>query len=248
MFRMIKRAIKNPKKVVRYFLLMIKFSFFEKRGTLFFLGMDSSGVFGLIFRGYESCYCFEPNPERFRRLHKKYNKYPHVHLFNVAVAQHNGEIEFNISNNNGASSSIGNFHKEWDGFKSGNVEMIKSIRVPCINLLDFCKQHSIGHIEDYISDIQGMDLEVLKTMKPMIEDKKIRTITCEVTKDGMHNIYSDLPSNSESGFFDLLRNNYELIGRGSGFLGNDQMDCVHESSWEMDCKWVVKGNWKNIPS
>ena len=163
-------------------------------------------------------------------------------MFNVAVSQYNGEIEFNISNNNGASSSIGNFDKEWENFKSGKIKMIKSIRVPCINLLDFCRQHGIEQIDDYISDIQGMDLEVLKTMKPMIENKQLLTITCEVTKDEMHNTYSDLPSNSESGFAELLRNNYELIAKGSGFLGENQMGCVHESSWEMDCKWRVKEN------
>lgn len=85
-----------------------------------------------------------------------------------------------------------------------------------------------------------MDLEVLKTLKSMIAGGKIRPITCEVTKDGKHNIYSDLPDNTESGFFELLKDNYELIAKGSGFLVDNQMDRVPDSMWEMDCKWKLK--------
>lgn len=241
MFEKIIKGIKNPKKALRSFSAMTRYTFRKKRGTLLFLGMNSGGVFGLIFRGYKTCYGFEPNTKRFKKLHKKYNKHHNVHLFNVAVAQYDGEINFNISNNNnGASSSIGNFNKEWENFKSGKIKMIKSIRVPCINLLNFCKQHGIEYIDDYISDIQGMDLEVLKTMKPMIAARKIKAITCEVTKDEKHNIYSDLPDNTESGFFELLKDNYELIAKGWGILKDNQMDYVPDSLWEMDCKWVLK--------
>lgn len=240
MFEKIIKGIKNPKKALRYFSVMIRYTFRKKRGTLLFLGMDRGGVFGLIFRGYKTCYGFEPNPERYKELQKKYNKHSNVHLFNVAVAQYDGEINFNISNNNGSSSSIGNFDKKWENFQSGKIKMIKSIRVPCINLFNFCRQHGIEYIDNYISDIQGMDLEALKTMKPMITNRKIKTITCEVTKDENRNIYSDLPDNTESGFFELLTDNYELIAKGQGFLEDNQMDSVPDSLWEMDCKWRLK--------
>jgi len=163
-------------------------------------------------RGYKSCYGFEPNPERFKKLQRKYSRYPNVHLFNVAAAQYDGEINFNITSNNGASSSVGHFDEEWEKeCKGEKIEMIKSITVPCINIYNFCKNNNIDFIDDYMSDIQGMDLEVLKTMKPMIDQRGIGTITCEVTKDGKHNIYSDLPDNTESGFRELLKDNYELI-------------------------------------
>ena len=240
MFEKIRKGIKSPRKALRYFSVMVRYALRKKTGILFFLGMDSGGVFELIFRGYKLCYGFEPNPERFKKLQRKYSKYPNVHLFNVAAAQYDGEINFNITSNNGASSSVGHFDEEWKKFKSGDIKITKTIRVPCVNLLTFCKEHGIGYIDDYVSDIQGMDLEVLKTLKSMIADGKIRTITCEVTKDGKHNIYSDLPDNTESGFRELLKDNYELIAKGSGFLVDNQMDRVPDSMWEMDCKWRLK--------
>ncbi|MBA7588916.1 hypothetical protein ES708_30987 [subsurface metagenome] len=45
-----------------------------------------------------------------------------------------------------------------------------------------------------------MDLEVLKTLKSLIDKKMIGTITCEVTKNDKRNIYSDLHDNTENGF------------------------------------------------
>ena len=118
--------------------------------------------------------------------------------------------------------------------------MIKSITVPCINLNNFCKQNNIFFIDNYFSDIQGMDLEVLKTMKPMIDKKLIGTITCEVTKNNKRNIYSDLPDNSENGFAKLLDSNYFLIAKGWGALKDYTFDYIPESDWEMDCKWKLK--------
>ena len=241
MFNRIIAGFKAPKKVLRYFSVMVKFRFRKKRGTLFFLGMDVRGVFGLIFRGYNLCYGFEPNPERFKKLQNKYGKYPNVKLFNVAVGNDDGEIDFNISNNNnGASSSIGNFNEDWDYFKSGNISMINTIKVPCINLLNFCKKNNITYIDDYISDIQGMDLEVLKTLKPMIDNKRIKTITCEVTKNEKRNIYSDLPDNTENGFIELLNENYDLISKGWGILADNKNDEIPLYTWEMDCRWKLK--------
>lgn len=243
MLRKIFKAIKNPRKGWQFFSFMLRHTFRKRRGTLVIIGMESGGVFSLMHRGYEKCFGFEANPKRFKKLNGKYKKYPNIKLNNVAIAQYDGEITFNISNNNGASSSIGTFDEKWQKeYKGKKIEMIKSIRVPCINLYTFCKNNNIDFINDYMSDIQGMDLEVLKTMKPMIDQRKIGTITCEVTKDDKCNIYKNLPENSESGFADLLNENYELIARGWGVLKNNKFERIPEDAWEMDCKWILKNS------
>ena len=40
-----------------------------------------------------------------------------------------------------------------------------TVRVPSVNLGEFCQQQGINYIDDYISDIPGMDLETLKTIR-----------------------------------------------------------------------------------
>jgi len=242
MLDIITKSIKNPKKAWRFFSLFLVNFFRKKKGILLFIGMEPGGVFSLMHRGYEKCYGLEAYPERFEKLQKKYRNNPRIHLFNAAAAGYDGEITFNISSNNdGASSSIGSFKKEWgQEYKGEKIEMIRSITVLCINLYNFCKKHHIDFIDEYVSDIQGMDLEVLKTLKPMIDKKQIGRITCEVTKNEKGNVYNDLPDNSENGFSKLLNDNYKFIAKGWGVLKDNTFDKIPEDAWEMDCRWILK--------
>lgn len=68
----------------------------------------------------------------------------------------------------------------------------------------------------------------------------IGTITCEVTKNERGNIYYDLPDNSEKGFEDLLKANYELIAKGWGYLKDHKFDKIPDNVWEFDCRWRSK--------
>jgi len=244
MFKKLIKSFKRPKRALQFISFMLSYIFRKKRGVLFFIGMDPNGVFSFMHRGYEHCYGFEANPERYEKLLKKYKNHSRISILNVAVTNYDGEITFNISNNNnGASSSVGNFKEDWKHeYKGERIEMIKSITVPCINLINFCKKYNISYIDDYVSDIQGMDLEVLKTIKPMIDERRIGTITCEVAKNSKSNVYRDLPDNSENGFEELLNDNYILIARGWGSLKNGRFDKIPDDVWEMDCKWIANKN------
>ena len=240
MFSLVAKAVRNPRRALRRICSMAGNILGRKKGVLIYIGLHKGRTFQQIFRQYRACYGFEANPEVFRELEEEYREYPHVHLFNVAVADFDGEVTFNISSNDGASSSIGNFDDNWEGYRSRLVTMTKTIKVPSINLLSFCRRHRIDYIDDYVSDIQGMDLQVLKTMRPFIERRRIGTITCETTKDGKPNIYMDLPDNTESGFRELLTDNYKLVARGWGRLEEGVFSDVPEEWWEMDCKWRAK--------
>jgi FkbM family methyltransferase len=226
----------RPKRL----LTTIQSIFEKKKGTLVYVGLHKGSGFNSIFRRYETCYAFEANPDLYAKLKKRFKKYSNVHIFNFAVSDQDGEVDFNISNNGGASSSIGDFAKDWELYKSGSVRMVKTVRVPSINLYNFLKRQGVQLIDSYISDIQGIDLEVLKTLKPLLDQRKISSITCEVTKDKHRNIYENLPDNSESGFNQLLRDNYECVAKGWGILMDGAFNNVPESWWEMDCKWKVK--------
>lgn len=198
--------------------------------------MHKGKAFEIIFRHYKTCYGFEANPELYKQLQKKYKKYPNVHLINAAVNTNNGMTTFNISSNNGESSSIGLFKEEL----GEEIKMIKKIQVPSINLYDFIKKEGISFIDSYISDIQGADLKVLKTLQPLIDNSLIGEITSEVTKDKYGNMYKNISDNSEKGFRQLLGINYQLVATGWGMLKNGVYEKVPDDWWEMDCKWILK--------
>ncbi len=118
--------------------------------------------------------------------------------------------------------------------------MNKTIKVPCINLCNFLQKQNVDYVEYYVSDIQGFDLEALKTLKSYIDKRRIKNITCEVTKNSHQKIYGDLPDNSKNGFDLLLGENYECVASGWGILADGKFDEVPGEWLEMDCKWRVK--------
>lgn len=213
----------------------------ERAGVLVYVGMHRGRSFDRIFRRYERCFGFEANPELHACLARRYARHENVRLFNLAAATEDGEIGFNVSSNDGMSSSIGHFDENWQVFKSGQVRTDQVINVRCVNLMRFLAGLGVDRIDDYVSDIQGMDLAVLETLRPMIESRRIGSIQCEVAKDEHVNVFSDLAPNHERGFKDLLGDHYDLVGRGWGLLRDGQFQEVPEDWWEMDCKWRVRG-------
>jgi FkbM family methyltransferase len=211
-------------------------NFFKKKYcTLLYLGLHKGDGFDALIGSHKVCFGFEANPELYKLLLKKYRFYNNIHIINAAVTDYNGIIKFNISSNNGASSSIGEFKKGWND----SIRMVRSIEVPSIRLSDFLKERNIDFIDTYCSDIQGNDLTVLKTLSSWLENKKIGSITCETSLDAHQNIY-ELGDNSESGFRALLEENYYLAAKGWGVLQDGEFIDVDKDWWEMDCKWKLK--------
>jgi hypothetical protein len=118
--------------------------------------------------------------------------------------------------------------------------MIKTIEVEAIKLSDFFEKNKIFDVDDYVSDFQGYDLVVLKTLKDLIDQKKIKTITCETLKTNKQKIYGEAPDNSFEGFNQLLSKNYKYIASGWSNLKEVVFKETHANWIEMDCKWVLK--------
>ncbi|MDI5898172.1 FkbM family methyltransferase [Flavobacterium yafengii] len=207
----------------------------KENRILIYLGLHKGSSFDQLISSHKLCYGFEANPELYKNLIKKYRFYRNVHIINAAVTDYNGVIKFNISSNNGLSSSIGEFKQNWPN----DIKMLYTIEVAALRLSDFLDERNIDFIDTYCSDIQGNDLTVLKTLSYWIENKKIGSITCETSKDSYQNIY-ELGDNSESGFKELLDKNYYLAAKGWGVLKDGEYVEVEDSWWEMDCKWKVK--------
>lgn len=207
----------------------------KENRILIYLGLHKGSSFDQLISLHKLCYGFEANPELYKNLIKKYRFYRNVHIINAAVTDYNGVIKFNISSNNGLSSSIGEFKQNWPN----DIKMLYTIEVAALRLSDFLDEKNIDFIDTYCSDIQGNDLTVLKTLSYWIENKKIGSITCETSKDSYQNIY-ELGDNSESGFKELLDKNYYLAAKGWGVLKDGEYVEVEDGWWEMDCKWKVK--------
>lgn len=213
----------------------LKYFIYKKKEVLVYLGLNQGKGFDKLHWQYRRVIGVEANPDLFEKLIKRYKRFKHIHLVFGAATSFNGTVTFNITDNRGLSSSIGLPGEHAAGFK-----IVKSVTVPAINLCDLLFKLQIDHITDYVSDIQGNDLEVLKTMKPYLETKKIGRITAEVTKNKFKNLYLDMPDNSEAGFESLLGANYVLVSKGWEDLKENRFRETPESWGEMDCMWKLR--------
>jgi|TARA_R100000027_G_scaffold11430_1_gene8167 FkbM family methyltransferase len=187
--------------------------------TLVYVGANVGSTLWQLIEYFDSVYVFEPDPEIFKQLKRKFQQFEWVTLVNAACSDEVGEVDFYITKNR-VASSLGNPSSKFvDGYKdrdSGST-VINTIKVNTINLKDYLKSQGVEFINLYYSDCQGSDLNVLKTMKEFIDQKKIGEMYIETHGDGSQ-IYMGL-DNQFSGFKNLLNENYKFIHATMGTYG-----------------------------
>ena len=185
--------------------------------TLVYLGANQGSSLLSLYDKFDVVYAFEPNPDVFEELSRRFGKFQHVHLMNFACGEKEGEATFYIAPNK-VSSSL-------------------EIKVNVVNLNTFLKDHEVKHIDLYYSDIQGADLNVLRTIKSYIDDKKIGELFIETHRDGVV-LYEGL-DNQLSGFKEILSDNYEWVHAScDGTIVSPDNIPADELEW--DCYWKVK--------
>jgi FkbM family methyltransferase len=209
--------------------------------TLIYVGAHQGNSLQNFINDYEKIYAFEANPYFCEILKLRFQKNQNVNIINAAVCEkHNEIVEFNISKNNGDSSSLLQANPENTLYK--DIEANQKIKVKTVNLYNFCEENQINVIDSYISDLQGYDFIVLKTLKPLIVSKRIKTIQCEVEKNEKPTIYvnKDIKhQNKEKNFDALLKDYYIKTSKGWGYLKEGEFNEVPDNWCEFDVQWKL---------
>ena len=187
--------------------------------TLVYVGANTGFSLWELFGEFDSVYVFEPDPEMYDQLKRRYRNFEWVTLVNAACSDKKGKSNFYVTKNRVASSLGNPSDKFVEGYKrhdSGST-VIKEIEVDTINLGEYLSEQGVEFIDLYFSDCQGSDLNVLKTMKAFIDEKKIGEMYIETHGDGTQ-IYMGL-DNQLSGFKKLLDENYTFIHATMGTHG-----------------------------
>jgi len=181
--------------------------------VLVYCGVHRCAVFDRLVRRFDVAYGFEAIPELAEEARQRYEKMRNVHITHAAVTQEPGPVSFNIHDPVGASS-IGRLSDEYRTITKNQFYAQCEVTVPGINLGDFLRERNIELIDLYVSDIQGMDFAVLKTLKPYLHEKRIKKLVCETERDS-HDFesYDGLPSNRQSLFERLLERDYKIVRR-----------------------------------
>ena len=206
--------------------------------TLVYVGANVGSTLWTIFDKYDSVYVFEPDPEMFSELKKRFNQFEWVTLVNAACSEKKGKAQFFITPNRVSSSlSVVSTSTHDENHPQRDF---KEIEVDTINLSEYLTEEGVEYIDYYLSDAQGSDLNILKTLKSFIDDKKIGEMYIETHGNGLY-IYDKL-DNQFDGFKELLGENYKFVHASLGRLNGKivEEDDIPEGEYEWDSVWSVK--------
>lgn len=210
--------------------------------TLVYVGANKGHTLNSIYKNFDQVIAFEPDPEMFADLERNIveTKDTQVVLVNAACSTTDGEQTLYVTGNR-VASSLGDGVKEFKDFHGFNAAVIKEITVQTVNLSEFLETGEVEKIDLYVSDAQGSDLTVLKTLKERyIDTSNIGELFLETHQNGTY-LYEGL-YNQLDGFKELLGENYNLIhaslGCENGRLVTEED--IPESNPEFDTYWRLK--------
>jgi FkbM family methyltransferase len=208
--------------------------------TLIYIGANQGYSLGNIVNSFDKVYAFEPDPEMFTTLEQRYGSMSHVTLVNAACSIQEGESKFYITGNR-VASSLGDGSKDFKDFHGYNASVIKEIVVKTINLCNYLESEGVEFIDLYYSDCQGSDLNVIKTLKKFVDEKRIGELFLETHADGTF-LYDGL-DNQFSGFKEILSENYDFIHASLGAFNGKIVDedNLVPGDPEWDSYWRLKG-------
>lgn len=167
-------------------------------------------------RQYDLIYGFDANHEKIETCRKRFSDEDKFRFYNNALTDTDGEdVTFNVFEKWDASSSLAEINPEYGHFKNEdgvlhNTE-IKKVTVKSINLGRFLKDEGIEKIDMLVTDLQGFDLTVIKTLENYITNQKIGKIMSEVEWDGKPSIYQTENSNKFSDFSKFFGKLYRQV-------------------------------------
>jgi len=205
--------------------------------VLIYIGANEGSSLWGLFDKFDKVFVFEPDPEMFSKLQKRYKQFEWVSLVNAACFDFDGEKELYIMPNR-VSTSLSDVDTE----TYGGDAAFKKVKVNTINLGNYLKEVGVEHINLYYSDCQGSDCTILSTMKEYIDSKNIDELYIETHGNGVF-LYKGL-DNQFSKFKELLNANYEFVHASLGRLNGKivKEDDIPEGEYEWDSLWRVKND------
>lgn len=165
---------------------------------------------------YDLIYGFDANPDKIEICRQRFTDSDRFKFFNNALTDINGEdVIFNVFEKWDASSSLSELNPEYGHVKNDNGVLhetkTKKITVKSLNLGEFLKKEGVEKIDMLVTDLQGFDLTVIKTLEEYIKNQKIEKILSEVEWDENPSIYQNDKSNKFSNFNEFFEGLYTKV-------------------------------------
>jgi len=153
-------------------------------------------------------YSFEPCPEVFDVLSKKFANDPFVFPINTAVSSTEKFVDFYVNDYDQMSSTLPLDITAQEWVKSERNIIHKAIQVPSDQIDRFCEREKIHQVDILKMDIQGGEIDALKSAKKMLSNQSIKLIYLEIN---FAPLYQGQGSFCEINHL-LLNHGYEFYG------------------------------------
>jgi len=186
--------------------------------TILEIGSNDGSSTLWFFEVFEApkVYCFEPDPRAIRRFNSKVGNHTNIKLFEIALSDRNGEIEFHQSSGHTKNKKVNTKPNGWD--LSGSirqpkdhlirhpwVKFEKKIKVQTSTLDTWCNINGISNIDFIWMDVQGAEIDVFRGGKNSIN--KTRFIYTEYSNQELYKGQFNLKK-----LIEFLRN-FEIVIR-----------------------------------
>ena len=123
-------------------------------------------------------YAFEPMPTVFQQLACSLGREPRAEIFQLALADRNGELNFYFDpSNTGNTSAIAGVQDSVH-----DLTTVECLPAQAQRLDDFCSEHSIASIHLLKIDVEGFEASVLRGGDTMISEGRVDCIQFEYGK------------------------------------------------------------------
>jgi len=126
-------------------------------------------------------YSFEPFPESFQKLRRRFEGNSLVKPIQFAVSNKVGKRKFYINQNSATNSLLPTTDDaEYWADSPNAIRSVTTIEVAVTTIDDFCKQESINEIQILKMDIQGGELNALQGATEKLNERSILLIYTEI--------------------------------------------------------------------
>lgn len=170
---------------------------------LIYCGVNECKNFEKIRHDYSQAIGFEANPSLAKSAKERYRRTKNARIIGSALAEDEGTVELNLYRSH-VCGSLGKI-ASWRKLKLKRSPFKKTIQVESVNLELWCRRQKIDYIDFLVTDLEGMDYTVLKTMLPFLVEGRVKKIQCEVESDAHEeDAYVGLDAGRMSKFQSLL--------------------------------------------
>lgn len=150
--------------------------------VVFDVGANIGLVTSRILRLFPSArvHAFEPTPDTARVLRQRLGEQNRVVLNELAVAEVNGSLSFNVDNKTHGGGSNSLMEHSEDFATRARVDRYEPIEVPVTTLDNYSNTSGIDHIDVLKLDIEGAELRALRGAESLIEGQAIDFIISEI--------------------------------------------------------------------